>query len=56
MTKKPAIATPQLPKERRSFVIHPRIVVTERSGAVILKQMRTGKATKALRELMRDED
>ena len=37
-------------------IIHPKIVVTRQSGAVILKEMRTGKATKALRDLMRDGD
>jgi hypothetical protein len=56
MAKKPAIVTPQLPKELHPFVIHPKIVVTKQSGAAILKQMRTGKATKALRDLMRDGD
>jgi hypothetical protein len=37
-------------------IIHPKIVVTRRSGTAILKKMRTGKATKALRDLMRDGD
>jgi hypothetical protein len=37
-------------------IIHPKIVVTRRSGAAILKKMRTGNATKALRDLMRDGD
>jgi hypothetical protein len=37
-------------------IIHPKIIVTRRSGEAILKQMRTGKATKALRDLMRDGD
>jgi len=37
-------------------IIHPKIVVTQRSGAAILKKIRTGKATKALRDLMRDGD
>ena len=37
-------------------IIHPKIVVTRRSGAAILKKMRTGKATKTLRDLMRDGD
>jgi len=45
-----------VPKELHPFVIHPKVVVTKRSGAAILKQMRTGKATKALRDLMRDGD
>jgi hypothetical protein len=56
MRKHPKIGTSQLPTELRAFVIHPKIVVTKRSGARILKQMRTGKATKALRDLMRDGD
>jgi hypothetical protein len=56
MAKKPTIGTPQLPEELRPFVIPPKIVVTKRSGAAILKKMRTGKATKALRDLMRDGD
>jgi hypothetical protein len=38
------------------IIIHPNIVVTRRSGEEILKKMRTGKATKALRDLMRDGD
>ncbi|HEV7488900.1 MAG TPA: hypothetical protein VGQ65_24785 [Thermoanaerobaculia bacterium] len=37
-------------------IIHPKIVVTRRSGAAILKKMRTGKTTKALRDLLRDGD
>jgi hypothetical protein len=37
-------------------IIHPKIVVTRRSGAAILTKMRTGKATKALHDLMRDGD
>jgi hypothetical protein len=52
MKKKPTIGTQQLPKELRPFVIHPRIVVTRQSGEGTL--IRTGKATKALRDLMRD--
>jgi len=56
MAKKPAVVTPQLPKDLHPFVIHPRIVVTKRSGATILKQIRTGKATNALRDLMRKSD
>ncbi|HEV7425942.1 MAG TPA: hypothetical protein VGQ46_06205 [Thermoanaerobaculia bacterium] len=56
MKKKPTIGIPQLPKDLRPFVIHPTIVVTKQAGAAILKQMRTGRATKALRDLMRDGD
>lgn len=37
-------------------IIHPKLVVTRRSGAAILKQMKSGKPTKALRDLMRDGD
>ena len=56
MTKRPAILTTPLPKELDPFVIHPKIVVTKRSGAAILKQMNSGKATDALRDLMRKSD
>jgi hypothetical protein len=56
MAEKPTTGTPQLPKELRTFVIRPKIVVTKRSGAAILKKMRTGKASKALRDLMRNGD
>ncbi len=56
MTKKSTIGTQQLPKELRPFAIHPKIVVTKRSGAAILKRMESGKATKTLRDLMRDGD
>jgi len=35
-------------------IVHPRQVVTQKSGAVIAKQIRSGKATKALRDLMLD--
>ena len=37
-------------------IVHPKLVVTRRSGRAILKQMRTGKPIKALRDLMRDRD
>jgi hypothetical protein len=37
-------------------IVHPKIVVTRRSGAAILKQIRSGKSSKALRDLMRDGD
>lgn len=46
-------ALQEIPAE---FIIHPKIVVTRRSGAAILKKMRSGKPTKALRDLMRDGD
>lgn len=35
-------------------IVHPRIVVTRESGRRILKETRTGKPTKALRDLLRD--
>ena len=37
-------------------VVHPRLVVTRKSGEAILKQIRKGKPTAALRRLMRDGD
>ena len=37
-------------------IVHPKLVVTRKSGAVILKQMKSGKPTKSLRDLMRDRD
>ncbi len=46
-------ALQQLPAD---VIVHPKLVVTRRSGAAILKQMETGKPTKALRDLMRDGD
>ena len=46
-------ALQQLPAD---VIVHPKLVVTRRSGAAILKQMETGKPTKALRNLMRDGD
>jgi hypothetical protein len=47
--KKSAPPPDELPSE---FIVHPKLVVTRRSGAVIAKQIRSGKATKALRDLM----
>lgn len=37
-------------------VLHPRIVVSRKSGELILRKIRSGKPTKALRDLMRDGD
>ncbi|MGD0950619.1 MAG: hypothetical protein ABSA52_24800 [Candidatus Binatia bacterium] len=37
-------------------IVHPRLVVTRKSGETILKQMETSKANAALRGLMRDRD
>ena len=38
------------------IVIHPRLVVTKKSGEAILAQIETGRATPALRTLMRYGD
>src|SRR5512132_2866136 len=35
-------------------IVHPTLVVTRKSGEAILKQIQTGRPTKALRDLMRD--
>ncbi len=37
-------------------LVHPKLVLTRKSGEAILKQMETGKPTPALRDLMRDGD
>jgi hypothetical protein len=37
-------------------IVHPKLVVTRKSGAAMLKQMKSGKPTKSLRDLMRDRD
>lgn len=46
-------ALEELPAE---FIIHPRIVVSRKTGEAILKQMKSAQPTPALRELMRDGD
>ena len=38
------------------IIVHPRLVVTRKSGEVILREMEKGKPTDALRDLMRDGD
>jgi hypothetical protein len=43
----------ELPAE---VIVHPKLVVTRRSGEAIIKQMKSGKPTKALRDLMSDGD
>ena len=43
-------------RRRRAQEVHPKLIVTRKSGEAILKQTRTGKPTKALRDLMRDAD
>ena len=37
-------------------IVHPKLVVTRKSGGAILKQLKTGEPTKPFRELMRDRD
>jgi hypothetical protein len=37
-------------------IVHPRLVVTRKSGQAILKSLGRGKPTRALRKLMRDGD
>ena len=46
-------ALEELPAE---FIIHPRIVVSRKSGEAILRQIKDAKATPALRKLMRNGD
>jgi hypothetical protein len=36
------------------LVVHPKLVVTKKSGEAILKHIRRGKPTPALRDLLRD--
>jgi len=47
------VALEQLPAD---VIVHPRLVVTRKSGAAILEKTRTGKPTKGLRDLMRNAD
>lgn len=47
------VALEQLPAE---YIVHPKLLVTRKSGAAILKQMKSGKPSAALRKLMRDGD
>jgi len=37
-------------------IVHPRLVVTRKSGTALLKQIEKAKPTKALRDLLRDGD
>jgi hypothetical protein len=46
-------ALEELPLE---FIIHPRIVVSRKTGEAILKQTKSAEPTPALRKLMRDGD
>jgi hypothetical protein len=38
------------------MIVHPKLVVTRRSGEAVLRRMKKGKPTKALRDLMRVRD
>jgi len=46
-------ALAELPVE---YIIHPRIVVSRKTGEEMLRQAESAKPTSALRELMRDGD
>lgn len=46
-------ALDELPAE---FIVHPRIVVSRKTGQAIVEQMETAEPTRALRKLMRDGD
>lgn len=46
-------ALDELPAE---YIIHPRIVVSRKTGEEMLRQAESGEPTPALRELMRDGD
>lgn len=47
------VALEQLPAD---IIVHPRLVVTRKSGEQVIRQVRTGKPKKALRNLMRNGD
>ena len=47
------VALQELPAD---VIVHPKLVVTRKSGEAILKRIETGKPTRALRALMRDGD
>jgi hypothetical protein len=47
------LALAQLPAD---IVVHPKLVITRKSGEAILEQMEEGEPTQALRDLMRDGD
>ena len=46
-------ALDELPSE---YIVHPRVVVTRKTGEEILRNARTAEPTPALRALMRDGD
>jgi putative transcriptional regulator len=64
VAKEPQVALRALHKSGRGrlqelpadVIVHPKLVVTRKSGAAILKQMKSGNPTKPLRDLMRDRD
>ena len=37
-------------------IVHPKLVLTRKSGELLLKEMERAKPTKALRDLLRDRD
>jgi hypothetical protein len=47
------LALQELPAD---LLVHPKLVVTKKSGEAILKQIRSGKPTAALRDLFGDGD
>jgi hypothetical protein len=47
------LALEELPAD---VIVHPRLVVTRKSGKEILELMKSGQPTQALRDLMRDGD
>ena len=47
------LALQELPAD---VIVHPRLVVTAKSGETIVRQLKSGKATPALRKLLRDGD
>lgn len=46
-------ALQELPSD---VIVHPKLVLTRKSGEVVLKAIKSGKANQALRKLMRDGD
>ncbi len=46
-------ALEQLPAE---YIVHPRIVVSRKTGEALIEQTKSAEPTPALRELMRDGD
>jgi hypothetical protein len=46
-------ALQQLPAD---VIVHPKLVITRKSGAALLKEIEKAKPTEALRDLLRDGD